>query len=575
MRRDGAGAGAGMSTTDTVASRYLELLAARGIDTLYVNAGTDFAPLVEAYATNRAEGGPPLPAPVVCTHENLAVGMAHGAYLVSGRPQAVMFHVSVGTANAICAVTNAARDNVPMLVSAGRTPILEQGAVGARDTIIHWAQEMFDQAGMLRELVKWDYELRDPRQVDQVVDRAMNLATTHPRGPVYLSLPREVLARPMPATYTPPAPVAPPSGMEPDPEAVAELADRLASAELPVVVTATAGADPAAVDLLSELAHRFAIGLAEINPRHVNVAPDHPHHVGHDIGPVFEIADVVLVVESDVPWMAHHTAPPADTFVAQAGVDPLFTRYPMRSHRSDLTLAATPAALLRALIAALEERRAGIDPGRADRLVGHAAAVAEARDRSCERERASSGPITKAFVSMTLGDLLDDEVTVFNEYWAAPELLERRRPGTYFYLPPAGGLGWALPAALGARQVAPDRTVVAAVGDGAYLFANPAACHHAATKHDLPVLTVVANNSTWGAVDHATRSVYPEGRAVATGERRLSDLSPAPAFEAYCEASGGLGIRVTERSELAPALERGLATVRDEGRQVLLNVICT
>src|SRR5439155_13500169 len=107
---------------------------AAGIDTLYVNAGTDFAPLVEAYAHHARDGGPPLPEPLVCAHENLAVGMAHGAYLVTGKPQAVMFHVSVGTANAICAVTNAARDQVPLLVSAGRTPIMEHGALGARDT---------------------------------------------------------------------------------------------------------------------------------------------------------------------------------------------------------------------------------------------------------------------------------------------------------------------------------------------------------------------------------------------------------------------------------------------------------
>ena len=127
---------------------------------------------------------------------------------------------------------------------------------------------------------------------------------------------------------------------------------------------------------------------------------------------------------------------------------------------------------------------------------------------------------------------------------------------------------------LGARQADPDRTVVATVGDGAYLFANPAACHHAAAKHGLPVLTVVANNSTWGAVEYATQAVYPEGVAVARGERRLSDLSPSPAFEAYCEASGGFGERVTGRDQLRPALARPPHAVRDEKRQALLNVEC-
>ena len=111
--------------TENVASRYLATLAEHGIESLFVNAGTDFAPIVEAYAHNKEAGGATLPVPVVCTHENLAAGMAHGAYLASGRPQALMLHVSVGTANAVCAVTNAAREHVPMLVTAGRSPILE------------------------------------------------------------------------------------------------------------------------------------------------------------------------------------------------------------------------------------------------------------------------------------------------------------------------------------------------------------------------------------------------------------------------------------------------------------------
>ncbi len=147
-----------MSTT--AAARYLSALAGHGIDSIFVNAGTDFAPIVEAYAANSKAGGPALPRPVICAHENLAGGMAHGAALMSGRPQAIMLHVNVGTANAACAVANAARDRIPLLVTAGRSPILESGATGARDLPIHWSQEMFDQAGLVREFVKWDYDTK-------------------------------------------------------------------------------------------------------------------------------------------------------------------------------------------------------------------------------------------------------------------------------------------------------------------------------------------------------------------------------------------------------------------------------
>lgn len=174
----------------TAATRYLTALAELGIDSFFVNAGTDFAPIVEAYADNKEAGGPTLPTPVLCAHENLAGGMAHGAALVSGRPQALMLHVNVGTGNAVCSVANAARDRIPLLVTAGRSPILESGAVGARDLPIHWSQEMFDQASMVREFVKWDYELRDPRHVEAVVDRALSVAAAHPAAPSTSPCPR-------------------------------------------------------------------------------------------------------------------------------------------------------------------------------------------------------------------------------------------------------------------------------------------------------------------------------------------------------------------------------------------------
>src|SRR6266516_1577057 len=102
-------------------------------------------------------------------HENVAMAMAHGYYRIAGKPAAVMVHVTVGTANAINGLINAARDNVPLLLAAGRTPLTETGSIASRNRPIHWGQEAFDQGGMLREYVKWDYELRagQPVEFDQ------------------------------------------------------------------------------------------------------------------------------------------------------------------------------------------------------------------------------------------------------------------------------------------------------------------------------------------------------------------------------------------------------------------------
>ena len=188
---------------ETAAEAYLELLKDRGIEVFLGNAGTDFASLVEAFA--KLDGQGRTPRPLVVPHEFVAVSMAHGYYVAGGRPAAVMVHVNVGTGNAATAVITASRANVPILMSAGRTPITEEGLTGSRDLHIHWAQESFDQAAMLREYVKWDYELRTPVQLEAVVDRALEMMHAEPRGPVYLTLPREVLATPPgPVTITSP-----------------------------------------------------------------------------------------------------------------------------------------------------------------------------------------------------------------------------------------------------------------------------------------------------------------------------------------------------------------------------------
>src|SRR5436305_14914193 len=225
----------------SVAAAYLALLADRGIDYLFGNAGTDFAPLIEAYA-EAAQTGVAVPRPMLATHENLAVSMAHGYGMVSRRIPAVMVHVSVGTANMVCAAMNAARENVAILLTAGRSPLTETGLLGSRDGYIHWAQEMYDQAGMIREIVKWDYELRNGEQLTTVVERALAIAATEPRGPVYLSLPREVIAAPACEPEQPSSSrIAAASPAAPDASAIADAARMLARATYPLIVTANAG----------------------------------------------------------------------------------------------------------------------------------------------------------------------------------------------------------------------------------------------------------------------------------------------------------------------------------------------
>ena len=561
----------------TTAEAYLELLRDRGIEYFLGNAGTDFAPLVEAFATLEAEGRP-APRPLVVPHEFVAVSMGHGYYLGSGRPLAVMVHVTVGTGNAATPIISAARANVPILMSAGRTPVTEEGLPGARDLHIHWAQESFDQAAMLREYVKWDYELRTPVQLEAVVDRALEVMLAEPQGPVYLTLPREVLAsRPSALAVTSPSRRQVRGERLPDPARIEEAARLLAGASSPLILVSAAGRDPRAVAALVELAEAGGIGVVEADPIYLNFPHDHPLHLGYNqsgaTDPALAEADAVLVVEADVPWYPAVQKPPAGAPVIHLGIDPFFSRYPMRSYPCDVPIAATPAAALPLLAEAV---RRHVDPGAV--AARSARIAAEHRRRRAAWDAVATEQATRsttgfAWVSRCLQDVLDEDTVVVNEYPLDRRYTAFNRAGTYFASPHSSGLGWGLGAALGLKLARPEATVIATLGDGAYFFSQPLSCHFVERAHRLPILTVIFNNQRWEAVKRSVLGLYPDGRAKATDRFPLSDLTPSPHFEEVVKAVDGYGERVERPADVAPALKRGLAAVR-EGRPAVLNVLC-
>jgi acetolactate synthase-1/2/3 large subunit len=163
---------------------------------------------------------------------------------------------------------------------------------------------------------------------------------------------------------------------------------------------------------------------------------------------------------------------------------------------------------------------------------------------------------------------------VINEYTLFPEQCSFEGADSYFGSSSASGLGWGAGAALGAKLARPERTMIAVVGDGAYMFSNPAAVHHASALHELPVLFVVMNNGMWGAVQRSTRAMYPQGLASRSNQPAFVHLGKLPAFEEICKAAGGYGERVQDAGALPGALDRAMAIVKNEKRQALLNVIC-
>jgi acetolactate synthase-1/2/3 large subunit len=426
---------------------------------------------------------------------------------------------------------------------------------------------------MVRELVKWDYELRNGEQLQTVVDRALAIAGSEPRGPVYLSLPREVLAAPAAKARASPMAAAAPAA--PDPAAVAVAARMLAHARHPVVLTASAGRDPAAFTALGAFAERFAVPVVQHHPRYLSLPTSHAMHLGYDPDELVAQADLVLAVECDVPWLPARAAPRRQCPIIHCGFDPLFRHIPIRGFRSDLTITGGAAAVLTTIADALAKeangpaiaaRREALGARRAALRNQWQAALAAARGRS---------PMHPAWVSHCLGAAKRPDTIVVNEYSLRLEHCAFEHADSLFGSSSASGLGWGAGAALGAKLGAPQRPVVAVLGDGAYLFANPAAVHHAAALHELPVLFIVFNNGAWNAVQSFTTAMYPTGWAVKSNAMAFTRLDKLPAFEAICASAGGYGERVEDPSALPSALQRALGVVQGDKRQALLNVICS
>ena len=557
---------------ETAADAWLGLLAARGLEYLFSNGGTDFAPVVEAYAKGQKLGWR-LPQIVIVPHENMGVAMAHGYAMVTGKPQAMMVHVGVGTANAINGLINASRQNVPILFTAGRTPITESGALtAARNNYIHWAQEHFDQGGMMREFLKWDYELRHAEQVETVIDRALAIAKSEPQGPVYVTLPREILASDFAnQKYSEVATIAPASPPAADPEALEEAAKLLGGAQHPLLITANGGRTAESSRAIEQLAQTLAVPVIHYRPRHLALSTEHPMHCGWDPHTLLKEADVVLVVDCDVPWIPKEGQPKPGAKVIHVGPDPLFARYPLRGFRTDIALTGAVAPTLQTLWRAAQKQAVSVKQIEERRRVVTTYSK-NVRDKARSGLEPMPASITGKWLSACVNKLLDASTILVNEYPTVLEEMVIKEPGRYFGNPSAGGLGWGMGAALGAKLAAQDKTVICALGDGAYMFGNPTAVHYVSEAMRLPVLFVIANNARWAAVHRSTLSTYPAGFASKEKEPPFATLEPSPRFEHVVRASGGLGERVSEPAQLMPALEKALKYVKEEKRQAVLNV---
>lgn len=546
-------------------------LKALGIDYVFVNSGTDFPPVIEGLAEATAKRID-LPKPVVVPHEHAAMGMAYGYYLLSGRAQAVMLHTNVGLSNGATGAINAACENVPVFIMSGRTPVTEKDRFGARTVPIGWGQEMRDQAALIRESCKWDYELRYPEQIGELIDRGHAIANSTPKGPVYLSLPREVLCEQIEESEITAERRFRPSHVSPNPEDIETAANWLTEAEAPLIIAQHGSGDANGFAALSRLAEEYGIAVSSWWATRLAVSTEHPCHIGPDASQFLANADVVLVLDSLAPWWPDRHKLKDGAKVIHIGPDPIFSRFPVRNFRSDLSICGELALAIPKLYQAMKVR-GQYRPDYRERLERIATETAEFRARQQAKARAGApSGITKQQVSAILGDVLAGKTSsVFSELGVFLGPLRREQHDSWFQEPFSGGLGWSFPATMGAKLAAPERICIAAMGDGSYMFSNPVACHQIAEAMNIPVLMIILNNQEWGAVRQSVKQLYPDGVAAKANLMPLTSLSPTPDFCKVAEASRAWARRVEQADQLADALREAVRIVEEEERQALVD----
>jgi acetolactate synthase-1/2/3 large subunit len=331
---------------------------------------------------------------------------------------------------------------------------------------------------------------------------------------------------------------------------------------------------PAAVAALAALAEEFALPVVQAEARDMNLASDHPMHLGHNPGLLLPKADVVIALDSVVPWMPRNHQPRRDAKVIHISVDPLETRYPFRELEADLLIAGSPLAALAMLHETLGEMMKGKKrtiESRRKTLAGLREEIDANRRKLIDTVK-NQTPIHPAWLAACVNQVKSEDAIVISELGAPLPMLYLTKSSTYMGALLSGGLGFGLGAGLGAKLAAPQREVIVTVGDGSYMFGNPVPYHYVARAENLPTLTVVANNQSWLAVRQSTLDVFPEGHAAKANVMALTELKPSPDYEKVIETCGGRGEKVEAPGDLVPALRRGLDAVR-AGTPMTLNVL--
>ena len=532
---------------------FLQILKQEGVEIMFGNPGTTELPLMDGLARE------PGVRYILALQESVAMAMADGYAQASGKLAAVNVHTSPGLGNAMGMLYDAMKSGAPMLLTAGQ----HDQAMNLTEPIL-WS----DLPPVARPYVKWSHEITRIEDLPRAVRRAVKTAFAHPTGPVFISLPVDVLNAERELDLLAPTRVAP--RIRGDRDAIEAAADLLLRAKRPIVVAGDAVAHGDALAEMQEVAELLGAPVyGECVPSTCSFPFTHPLYQGQfpRLGPPIR----ALLMKHDVLFSVG-----GDLFTLSlpSDVEPMPEGLPVvhldvnpweigKNYPATVGIMGDPKATLPDLAEALR-RRMGAEARKDAQARGEEArrAQAAAVKRLREQAAAEAGrtPITPLSLVATVTDTVPDDVIIVDESVSSGgglrELLRARDPKSFFGLR-GGGIGWGLPASLGVKLGQPTRPVVALVGDGSAMYT----CQSLWTAaHDaIPVVFVIFNNASYRILKQRTLAL--KGFAAEDNRYVGMDLvNPAIDFVGLAGSLGVPGEMVEKGADIAPALKRGLGS---------------
>lgn len=579
----------------TASFAFFEAIWDAGVTHCFVNLGSDHPSIIEAMVKGQREKKGKFPRIITCPNEMVAMSMADGYARLTNKPQAVIVHVDVGTQGLGAAVHNASTGRAPILLFAGLSPFTLEGELrGSRTEYIHWIQDVPDQKQIVAQYCRYAAELKTGVNVKQMVNRALQFARSAPAGPVYLCGAREVMEADIEPYYLKQDQWEPVELGGLPKKAVDDIAAALAGAKEPLLITGYSGRNHAIPPALVKLADTVkGLRVLDTGGSEMCFPADHPGWLGLRFGsePYIKSADVIVVVDCDVPWINTQCKPREDAKIFHIDVDPLKQMMPV------FYLAAQKRYRADALTS-IEQITERLEKGDGELAAQLSGPERDEKWKTLEAEHKEKlesiaskavplddGGFGTGYLCSRLRDLCPKDTI-----WAVEAVtntafvhdnLQPTLPGSWINCG-GGGLGWSGGGALGIK-LATDyeeqlkggkgKFVVQIVGDGTYLFSVPGSVYWIARRYNIPVLTIVLNNKGWNAPRKSLLLVHPDGAgSKASNEEINISFDPVPDYAGIAKAAAGGQLhaaRVDKAAELDEVLRKAIEEVQGGTTAVL------